>query len=106
MELLLERTETIAAAEKDEIQKELKMYDPLWEEHPKVKKIRVESEVQALRSAIVTVVKVRFPALGEMAQRKVEQINTPDVLNFLLAQISAEPEEMGVRSLLRLITAA
>jgi len=110
MELLLERTETIAPAEKEEIQKELKMYDPLWEEHPKVKKIRIESktegEVQALRGAIVTVVKVRFPELGEMAQRKVEQINTPEVLNFLLAQISAEPEEMGIRSLLRLITAA
>ncbi|TMD69132.1 MAG: hypothetical protein E6I91_02890 [Chloroflexi bacterium] len=105
MELLLERTETIAPSEKEEIQKELKMYDPLWEEHPKVKKIRVESrtegEVQALRSAIVTVVKVRFPALGEMAQNKVEQINTPEVLKFLLAQISAEPEEIGVRSLLR-----
>jgi hypothetical protein len=75
------------------------MYDPLWEEHPKVKKIRVESrtegEVQALRSAIVTVVKVRYPGLGEMAQQKVEEINTPEVLRFLLAQISAEPEEVG-----------
>ncbi|GAC1635410.1 MAG: hypothetical protein NVS4B7_21640 [Ktedonobacteraceae bacterium] len=49
-------------------------------------------------------VKVRFPALGEMAKQKVEQINTPEVLHFLLAQISAEPEEVGVRSLLRLIT--
>jgi hypothetical protein len=105
MELLLERTETISPAEKEEIQKELKMYDPLWEEHPKVKKIRVESrtegEVQALRSAIVTVVKVRYPELGEMAQQKVKEINTPEVLRFLLAQISAEPEEVGVRSMLR-----
>jgi len=101
MELLLERTETISPAEKEEIQKELKMYDPLWEEHPKVKKIRAESEVQALRSAIVTVVKVRYPELGEMAQQKVEEINTPEVLRFLLAQISAEPEEVGVRSMLR-----
>ncbi len=105
MELLLERTETISPGEKEEIHKELMMYDPLWEEHPKVKKIRVESrtegEVQAMRSAIVTVVKVRYPELGEMAQQKVEEINTPEVLKFLLAQISAEPEEMGVRSMLR-----
>ena len=105
MELLLERTETVSPAEKEEIQKELKMYDPLWEEHPKVKKIRIESktegEVQALRSAIVTVVKVRYPELGELAQQKVEEINTPEVLKFLLAQISAEPEEVGVRSMLR-----
>ena len=46
MELLLERTETIAPPEKAEIQKELKMYDPLWENHPKVKKIRAESKAE------------------------------------------------------------
>jgi hypothetical protein len=101
MELLLERTETIAPPEKAEIQKELKMYDPLWENHPKVKKIRTESEVKALQSAVVTIVKARFPALAELAQQKVAQINTPEVLNYLLEQIAAEPDEAVVRALLR-----
>ena len=101
MELLLERTETIAPPEKAEIQKELKMYDPLWENHPKVKKIRAESEAEALQGAIGTVVKARFPALTELAQQKVVQINTPEVLNYLLEQIAAEPDEAVVRALLR-----
>ncbi|MFL5590617.1 MAG: hypothetical protein ACJ797_05690 [Ktedonobacteraceae bacterium] len=77
------------------------MYDPLWENHPKVKKIRAESEVKALQSAVVTVVKARFPALTEMAQQKVTQINTQEVLNYLLEQIAAEPDEAVVRALLR-----
>jgi hypothetical protein len=76
MELLLERTETVAPLEKAEIQKELKMYDPLWENHPKVKKIRAESkaegELKASQKILVNVVKVRFPALTELAQQKVE----------------------------------
>ena len=101
MELLLERTETIAPPEKAEIQKELRMYDPLWENHPKVKKIRAESKAEGLRSAIVTMVKARFPDLTELAQQKVAQLNNPDVLNYLIAQISAEPDENGVRALLR-----
>ena len=77
------------------------MYDPLWENHPKVKKIRAESEAEALQGAIGTVVKARFPALTELAQQKVAQINTPEVLNYLLEQIAAEPEEAVVRALLR-----
>ena len=75
-------------------------YDPLWEEHPKVKKIRAESEVRALQSAIVTMVKARFPDLTELAQQKVAQLNNSDGLNYLIAQISAQTDENGVRALL------
>jgi len=85
--------------------KKRQMYDPLWENHPKVKKIRAESEaegeIKALQSAVVTIVKARFPTLTELAQKKVAQINTPEVLNYLLEQIAAEPNEVGVRALLR-----
>ena len=53
MELLLERTDTISAQDKRKIQERLDMYDRLWEENPKVQKIRAESEakgeVQAMR---------------------------------------------------------
>src|SRR5438067_3884043 len=60
MELLLERTETIAPPEKAEIQKEVKMYDPLWENHPKVKKIRAEreakGEIKASQRMLVNIV--------------------------------------------------
>jgi len=104
MELLLERTETIAPPEKAEIKKELKMYDPLWENHPKVKKIRAESkaegEIQASQRILVNVVKVRFPALAEMAQQKATEVNSPDILNYLIEQVSTAPDESMVRWLL------
>jgi hypothetical protein len=84
------------------------MYDPLWEEHPKVKKFQAESkakgreegEIRALQSALVTIVKARFPTLAELAQQKVAQINNPGALNLLLEQISTAPDEKMVRFLL------
>jgi hypothetical protein len=109
MKLLLDRTETIDSPEKARIQEELKMYDRLWTENPEVQKTRAEGkaegEIQALQRAVVTVVKARFPALAELAQQKVAEINKPDVLNFLLEQISIEPDEAAVRALLRPIAA-
>jgi hypothetical protein len=108
MNLLLERTETISPQEKYKIQERLNMYDPLWEEHPKVKKIQAESkakgreegEIRALQSALVTIVKARFPTLAELAHQKVAQINNPGALNLLLEQISTAPDEKMVRFLL------
>jgi len=50
------------------------MYDRLWEENPKVQKIRAESEakgeVQAMQRMLVSVVKARFPALTQLAQEQ------------------------------------
>jgi hypothetical protein len=100
MNLLLERTETISPQEKYKTQERLHMYDPLWEEHPKVKKIQAESEIRALQSAVVTIVKARFPTLAELAQQKVAQINNSGALNLLLEQISTAPDETVVRFLL------
>lgn len=104
MELLLERTTTTSEEEKRKIQEKLKMYDPLWDEHPKVKKIREESkhegETKALQKAIVTVVKARFPMLEQLAREKAAQIDNPDVLTYLIEQISDAPDETVARHIL------
>lgn len=85
------------------------MYDPLWENHPKIKQIRAESkakgEIKALRTAVVTIVRTRFPDLAELAQQKSAQISKPEILNYLIEQITVEPDEAGVRALLRPTTA-
>ncbi len=47
MELLLERTTLINARDKVDIQEVLRMYDPLWDEHPKVKKIKATAKAEA-----------------------------------------------------------
>jgi hypothetical protein len=127
MELLLERTGTISMREKKEIQKELKMYNSLWENHPKVKELRAEmneltkgkarakaegraegkaegraegkaeGEIQALRRTLVHIVQVRFPDLTEVAQQKAEQISNAGALDLLVQQIIVAPDEDKVR---------
>lgn len=81
------------------------MYDPLWDKHPKVKKIReeskVEGETQALKKVVVNIVKIRYPDLVELAQQKVAQIDNPEVLNYLIEEITLVPDEQMARFLLR-----
>ena len=80
------------------------MYDRLWDEHPKVKKIREESrkesEIKTLQGAIVNLVRARFPDLAEEAQKKVEQINDAGALNFLLIEIGSAANETAARYIL------
>ncbi len=51
MELLLERTTLIDARDNVDIQEVLRMYDPLWNEHPKVKKIKATAKAEARAEA-------------------------------------------------------
>jgi len=210
MELLLERTASIPPQEKREVQRRLSMYDPLWEEHPKVKQIKakaraevreakaearaearaeaqteiqearaeaqeakaeMQAEMQAeiqklaqeaqanaeklaqelvkveaarikmeleqlaeerakqlaeerakqlakehakqlaeetittLREALITLVQARFPTLTELAQTNVAQVDTPQVLSYLLKQIAASADENVARLFLRSMAA-
>ncbi len=113
MQLMLERTDTIPPHEKQEVYDQLKTYDPLWENHPKVKKIRAESEakgeargraegeLQASRKMVVSVVAARFPNLAEIARKRVAQINNIGVLDMLIQQVSTAPDENTLRWLLQ-----
>jgi flagellar biosynthesis/type III secretory pathway protein FliH len=92
------------------------MYDPLWEDHPKIKKIRAESEekgrvkgrtegrtegeLRASQRILVNVVKARFPDLVELARQKASQISKTDVLTYLIEQVSTAPDENVARWLL------
>ncbi len=104
MELLLERTDTISSLEKVQIQEKIKMYDPLWDKHPKVKKIREESEqegeIKILSRDVVRIVKTRFPNLTELAQQEVDKIKIPDVLDHLIDQLLGAPDETVARYIL------
>jgi predicted transposase YdaD len=124
MELLLERTDTVPLPEKRGIQEELKVYDPLWEENSKVRRMRAESEAKGraeglaegeargraegeakgeakgLQIALVSAVKVRFPELTELAQQTVEQINDTTGLDMLLKHVITAPDERTARWLL------
>ena len=96
--------------------------DPLWENHPKVKQIRAESEakgraegraegevkgrlegeLEASRKLVVSVVAARFPTVAEAARKRGAQINSLGALDLLIQQVSIAPDEKILRCLLLL----
>ena len=80
-------------------------FNSLLNENPFVQKTRAEAvtegEIKASQRAIVTIVRGRFPALTELAQEQVVKIDKPDVLEYLIEQVSTAPDESMVRQLLR-----
>ena len=80
------------------------MYDALWEESPKIQKIKAESEargeLQAAQAMFVNIVSARFPNLTELAKEKAAQINNPTELNILARKVVVAPDEETVRWLL------
>ncbi len=86
------------------------MYDKLWEENPKIQRIRAESEtkgrVEGLQDALITTIRTRFPALTDLAKTQVRKVQKPDVLDLLIQQISASSDENFVRFALTSFVAA
>ncbi len=100
MGILLERTDTVSPQEKDEIWRELKMYDKLWEESPRVQKTRTESEIKGAQRMLISYVKLRFPDLVELAQEELSRINNLETLDLLAQKVYTAPDEAIVRWLL------
>ena len=102
------------------------MYDQLWEESPRVQKMkaqlreqvlkegkqegrqeaeqeikdRTEIEARTFRRALVTMIQARFPNLAEFAQQRVELLDKPAALDLLIQQISMAPDADIARWLL------
>lgn len=121
--LFLEHTDTILPVEKSEIQENLKVYDLLWLENPKVQQIRSEGKregkaegiavgkaegiaegmaegVEALQRTLINFINVRFPALSELAHRKVPHSKKLSQLELLTSQMYIAPDEHIARFLL------
>ena len=62
--------------------------------------VRVQQEVKARRSSLVSFIHARFPKLTEFARQHVEQFDTPEVLDLLIQQIAMAPDANTVRLLL------
>jgi len=110
--IVLRRADIVSVEEKREIEERLSMYDDLMEKDPKMQKIRDESEArgeakgeakgrtEGLQTAILVIVKGRFPSLFKMAKQSVRHISTDEELSNLLAQIAVAPDETAARLLL------
>ncbi len=103
--------------ESEAYQEELKVYDPLWEENSKVRRIRAESKAEGLAEgeargkaeglqiALISAIRVHFPELAELAQQKVVKINDTSNLDILLKQVITAPDERAACWLLSSVAA-
>jgi hypothetical protein len=108
MKLLLERTDTIAHGEKEQIRERLNMFDQLWEESPMVQKMRKQSyeegEVRNLQRTLVEFVKIKFPELTDFAQKEANMCNKLDVLENITRQLFTAPDSKTAQQLLESIS--
>ncbi len=96
----LYRSTIVSEEHKERIKQKMKEIGSLHEGNPLLEELKAEGEAQGLRTAVLTSVRVRFPALTELAQQKVTSVTSPDILNFLLEKIVAAPDETIARFLL------
>ncbi|HJT57903.1 MAG TPA: hypothetical protein VJ761_15480 [Ktedonobacteraceae bacterium] len=104
---ILRRSTTLSEQDKQEVEVQLHTYDSLLDQDPYIQEQKVLERtlgrtegVQAFQDAIVEIVKSRFPALTELAQRKVLQIQKLDVLKNLIVQLSIAANQTVAQSLL------
>ena len=119
LKLLLERTDTVTALEKEQIRERLTMFDQLFEESPMIQKMRqqyleqgiqkgrmeglqegLQEGLRALQRSLVTVVRVRYPDLAELAQQQAKHIDNPGALELLIQQVVTAPDAGTARWLL------
>jgi len=90
---ILRRSKTLSAQDKQIVENRMRSYDSLLESDPEIQQMKA----QVGQEYVMLVVKTRFPALTEIAQRQVAQLNKSDDLNRLMKQIILAPDEKIAR---------
>jgi hypothetical protein len=76
------------------------MPDSWWEESPIIQQTKATGKAEGLRESAIDFINARYPHLTDLVRQKVNQINDPQKLRNLLAQLFTAPDEASVRSLL------
>jgi predicted transposase YdaD len=120
MGIMLRRTDCVLEEDKRMIQERLSMYDDLMENDPEMKRLRAkyaaegraegeakgkaagltEGKMKALRTTILTLIKVRFPALRKLTQQSISQITDADELQDVFEQLVSASDEATIREIL------
>jgi hypothetical protein len=105
---MLNRVKTVPLEDKLIIAKEIYMFDELLEDDPYIKErerraaeqATQETAIRQLQKTAVSFVKIRFPNLTDLAERRVALFNDPDALSsFVDALYSAQNEDTARRLL-------
>ena len=109
---LLGRTKRLPPEDKQIVEREISMFDELLDDDPYLKerdqrvaervteRVAAQTAVQTLQKVTVDVVRRRFPDLVTLAEKRVTQISSPDVLEELVGMLSTAPDENMARFLL------
>jgi hypothetical protein len=102
--LLLRRAERIPSEEKHRVLERLSMWDNLFEQDPKVRQMRAESEligeargIAAMQSTALEMLKRRFPTLVAATKADIESIKSFKALGHLIMEISLARNEAAAR---------
>ncbi len=98
---ILRRSKTLTALDKQIVEDRLYPYDSLLDEDPDIQE-RIargieKGKIEGQQKAVIDFIEVRFPALIEVAQEQVVQLNKPDELSRLVKQIALAPDEATAR---------
>ncbi len=95
--VILNRSTTLTESEKQEMNDALYSYDSLLESDPgiqeKVEKGKASGKTEGAQEMVTTLVGARFPQLLEVAQQKVSNIQSVEVLAQLIKQIGTVEDE-------------
>lgn len=102
---ILRKSKTVSSRDKEKVLKELAMYDYFIDENPdvqeRVSRAEARAGIRLLRRTAVNIVKSRFPALAELAEEYVEQIDDPDKLDQFIVRLSIAQGEEHARLVLQ-----
>ncbi len=105
---ILRRSRSLSEQEKQKVEAHLRTYDSLLdldpyfqEEKALERKLGLNEGIQAFQRTIVEIVKSRFPALTELAQQRVAQIQELDDLQRLNIQLSTVRNQTAARRILK-----
>jgi len=105
---ILRRSKSLSEQEKQKVEAHLRTYDSLLDQDPYFqeekdleRKLGLNEGIQAFQRTIVEIVKSRFPALTELAQQRVAQIQELDDLQQLNIQLSTARNQTAARRILK-----
>ncbi len=90
---ILQRSKTLSEQEKQTMHDNLIEYDSLIDDNPDIQKRVAKGETRGAQEMVTTLVGARFPQLVEVAQQKVSNIQSVEVLAQLIKQIGTVEDE-------------
>jgi hypothetical protein len=102
--VLLRRAQPLPEAQFERVMRRIRMFDQLLEEDPWVKEKIAEGKAKGLTygasKELVRLVQGRYPALLHLAKARATKGETLEVLDALIEQLWAAPDEQAARTLL------